>query len=176
MPPQGGHNRESVVPCCRQGHRSRRHRGRRSLHHRRPPHSRQADARLRADARGRDGCVRKRLAAGIGERRPWLCPLGRAVSRQRRWFLRLLAARASTLGVDVLLVVHLAIRPLDADGLLVYRKQEPAAKAWSNESCELKEEGETFDLMCSFQSAPGAIAPRLLGYCYPERYPRIFLS
>ena len=28
-----------VVPCCRQGHRSRRPRGRRSLHHRRPPRS-----------------------------------------------------------------------------------------------------------------------------------------
>jgi len=26
-------------PCCRQSHRSRRPRGRRSLHHRRPPHS-----------------------------------------------------------------------------------------------------------------------------------------
>jgi hypothetical protein len=40
------------------------------------------------------------------------------------WFLRLLALPASTLGVDVRFVVHLAIRPLDADGLFVCRKQE----------------------------------------------------
>src|SRR5262249_10300369 len=46
-----------------------------------------------------------------------------------------------------------------------------AAKAWSNESCELKEsvEGETFELlMCNFQSPPGDMA---FFHRYPCRYP-----
>jgi len=42
---RGGHNREWIVPCCRQSHRSRRPRGDRSRHRRHPPHSAHADAR-----------------------------------------------------------------------------------------------------------------------------------
>jgi hypothetical protein len=57
-------NQESAVPCRRQDHRSRRPRGRRSLTPPPPPHSGHADARLRGDARGRDGGVREELAAG----------------------------------------------------------------------------------------------------------------
>src|SRR5262249_47688416 len=47
-----------------------------------------------------------------------------------------------------------------------------AAKAWSNESCELKESvgGETFELlMRSFQSPAGD----MVFCCYPLRYPRL---
>ena len=45
--------------------RSLRPRGHRSRHRRPPPHSAHADARLRGDARGRDGGIREELAAGV---------------------------------------------------------------------------------------------------------------
>jgi len=45
-------------------------RGRRSLHRRLPPHSGHSDARLRGDARGRDGGIREELAAGIAQLKP----------------------------------------------------------------------------------------------------------
>src|SRR5262249_4803418 len=61
----------SASPSCRRGHLSRRPRGRRSLHRRLPLHSGHASARLRADARGRDGGIRKELAAGVSRRQRW---------------------------------------------------------------------------------------------------------
>jgi hypothetical protein len=51
-PPPGGHNPEWAAPWC-QGHRSSRHRDRRSRHRRPPPHSGHADARLRVDGEPR---------------------------------------------------------------------------------------------------------------------------
>jgi hypothetical protein len=61
-----------LPPCCHRGHRSRRPRGHRSRHRRPPPHSGHADARLRADARGRDGGVR----AGVLMKRAAMSAIG----------------------------------------------------------------------------------------------------
>ena len=46
--------------------------------------------------------------------------------------------------------------------------EHAAAKAWSNESCELKESVGTFELlMYSFQSPPGDMVS---SHCYPSRW------
>jgi hypothetical protein len=55
----------SASPCCRRGHLSRLPRGHRSRPRCPPPHSGHADARLRRDARGRDGGICEELAVGI---------------------------------------------------------------------------------------------------------------
>src|SRR5215475_13307752 len=61
---------DGLPPCCRQSHRSRRPQGHQSRHRRPRPHSAHADARLRVDARGRDGGVREELAAGVVQLKP----------------------------------------------------------------------------------------------------------